>query len=224
MHHPLYTPGTKGKTLLAIGDSLTAASENYGGDYGNPSFLSVLKEELELSEVINRGIGSTCLARSADVRGGGNSFIERYERGEFDFSKADLCYIWYGHNDQCQKILLGAPGTDDVSTWRGALRYTMTELSQKFEGRAIFVTPLSVGEGLWPHPENTTLRDFRDSLIELCIQFGFPYIDVYGACRITPTNCDPKYGYTRDGIHMAQKGYSRLLDLFVPALRSLCGE
>ncbi len=219
MKHPLYNPGTKGKTLLAIGDSLTAASENYGGDYGNPSFLTVLQAELELAGTINAGIGSTCLARSSP-----NNFIDRYERGEIDFSKADLCYFWYGHNDQCQKILLGSPDSTDVTTWRGAIRYTMTELSQKYEGRALFVTPLSVGEGLYPHPEQATLRDFRDSLIELCIEFGFPYLDVYGACQINRTNCDPKYGFTRDGIHMTQKGYSRLLDLFIPALRSLCGE
>lgn len=194
----------EGYTLQAIGDSLTFASENVNYNGGH-NFLSKLKAWLQLETVLNKGIGGSCLANN-----GASSFVQRLINNEF-LKTSEINTIWYGHNDQANNIAIGDYNSDDATTFNGALNFVMPKILKEWSGRTIFVTPSAAEEGSYTGNNSATIRDFRDALIEKCIQYGFQYLDVYGASQINKHNYNL---YCYDGIHYNQKGYDIISTMF----------
>ena len=194
---PLYSfaasTALKGKTIIALGDSLT----DYGGDYAYATVLG--KSQYLGTPVINAGVGgdTTRLA-----------FSRFYE--DVLSKSPDVVTICLGMNDQACLIASGMPNTP-FDVYREHLTYFANKLHE-IDCDVIFVTPqpVVVGTGFYPEGGGQYgldygygyMDDFCNIMREVALDTGSNIVDIFYECDFV----DVKKIVSSDGIHQTNYG------------------
>ncbi len=180
-----------GKTWCSFGDSIT------GYDYYQP----LVKNALKLTNYTNMGVGGSSIAEQ--YAGQSAAFCNRYATIAGGY---DIITIMGGTNDFGKDIPLGTKGNGDKTTFYGGLEALLSGIKTSFPTTPIlFYTPLqrdyfgtSQEISGMTNGNGNTLREYRDIIIDCCIDAGIPVFDLYGAGGLYPENV---HNWTIDGLH-----------------------
>ncbi len=183
----------QGKTIVAVGDSLT----DYGGDYAYASVLS--QSDYLGTPVVNAGVGGDTT----------RLVMNRFDKDVLALNP-DVVTICLGMNDQACLIASKTPNTP-FETYREHLTYFATEL-KKIDCDVIFVTPqpVVVGEGFYPEGGGEYgldygygfMDDFCNIMREVALDTDSQIVDINYECDFV----DVKQIVSSDGIHQTNYG------------------
>ena len=204
----------EGLKINFLGDSIT---EGCGASCPDKIYHAVLKQNANLKEARNYGIGGTRFALqktktipllddSVDV----NSFCERFDQMDDD---ADIVVVFggtndYGHGD----APIGGFSDRTPDTFYGACHYLFRGLIKKYLGKTIIImTPLhrlfetrntgeveTVGIG--------TLKEYVDIIREVAEYYSLPVLDLFSTSGMQPEIEEIKENYMPDGLHPNDNG------------------
>jgi hypothetical protein len=196
----------------ALGDSIT----NFG------EYQTYVNNRLNLNVMRNYGVPGTNMA---DTTGSDSqAFVNRYSGMDND---AQVITVLGGTNDWGNSVLLGADGTYDKSTVKGAVRTIIEGLLTKYPSAYIvwMIMPYRIDASAWggAHPgqnnNGDTLANFADAIITICKQYGIPYIDLL---RESGWNSLNYASWLRDGVHPSNPaGMQRIASLLVNQFRKI---
>lgn len=208
-----------GKRFGFLGDSLMAG-------YGNPnnySFVIKLAELLGLESYdLNAISGSTVSNVSTTESATCMGMAERYVQ----LSECDAYMIFGGTNDYGMRPCPIGEKTDDcLTTFYGALNILLKGMMEKFPGKPIyFLTPLhrqkdkvELGEDTLPNKYGHNLNDYREAIIDRCLNYGVKYIDCF-QFKFNPNIEAVKALYFQDAAHLNVLGADEFALTLVPIL------
>lgn len=195
-----------GKKINCLGDSITFGAGNDGH-----SWADELAELFPESEIRKYGICGSTLSRFEERS---DAFVERYHEMEMDY---DLCIVYGGVNDYNHALPLGEIGDHGPDSFYGALDLLITELlAARPEGEVMFITPMKTRDFKdYPHwnTENAAgyrLKAYRDAIVEVCMQYSIPVLDLFSMSGITADIPEMKQLIQPDGLHPSRLGYLRM--------------
>lgn len=173
-----------GKKIAFVGDSITRGQAGMTPDHGGWAKLIGVKNSMTWS---NFGVGGTCITK---VTGRTDSIIERLEGYSSDF---DFVLLQGGLNDTVQAInaigtiTTGYNATLDLFTFCGASEYMCKlALSKYSEKKVAFLINYNFGStdisGKW--------KTLSDLLVQICIKWGMPYLDLRSQSGFNISNND----------------------------------
>lgn len=191
-----------GKTLVALGDSLTrfgttaSGATSSTGEYTYPYYLST-NDYLGVP-VINVGVGGDTT----------NHVMARFEKDVLS-KNPDLVMICIGMNDQAAFVANGEPNIP-LETYRNNLVYFVTQL-QAIGSDVIFVTPSPVNTNSGYYVPGAYGLDysyghldaFCNAMREVAIEYGCSLVDINYECDFEDLN---KFIQVGDGIHHSDYG------------------
>lgn len=129
---------------------------------------------------------------------------------EIDFSKVKVLVIEHGTNDYTAgRVLDNAEDPEDIYTFGGALRLTITNLQEAYpQLKIVLVTP----DFCWVSGyDDCTVQDFGHGTMEDYVDLELDIADAYGIDVIdvfhnVGFNADNIIGYTEDGLHLNEEG------------------
>lgn len=140
-----------------------------------------------------------------------------------NFSKIDFITIAYGTNDYTAAKELDNPDNpEDVTTYKGALRYTLRKFYEAYPNLKILV--VSPMYRVWHNPDgsflidsdkktynlaNNTLPDFVKATKEVCQEYKTPFVDQYNSLGINQVNRLSFYTVA-DGTHPNESGRKKV--------------
>lgn len=207
---PSYITFPKGKKITILGDSIT-----YGYDGTDASLVSkpyplLIKELLGASSVYNYGMSGSTIGgggSSTSIKGSTPMNI-RYA----DMLDADYVLVLGGVNDYCASAIpLGTKGDSTNQTFYGALKILIEGLITKYPSSRIgFMTPLRKQGDIATNSHGSTLKEYRNAIIEMCEDYCIPVLDLYtkGGCH--PENATWRTNNLPDGLHPNQSYYEKL--------------
>lgn len=153
-------------------------------------------------------------------------FVERMNAlTQVDFSKVEVLIIEHGTNDYNSGKRVDNPeDAYDVTTFGGALRYSLTLLQEKYPDiRIVVMSPIYCALGTDKNQQcyNTSYGEggILDEYVELeqqiCQEFGVEWIDAYHGSGIWEDNVDI---YMGDALHPRMKGHELLANLIADHL------
>ena len=186
----------KGKKINFLGDSIT---EGCGTTENDKIFLNVLKEECELKEARNYGIGGTRIAHQEPVNFG-EAFCVRYKEMDDD---ADVIVVFGG------------------TTFYGACRVLIEGLIEKYpNSEIVFMTPLHRTNEINSEEKKNLgteyisavnpLKKYVDVIKEVCEYYSVPVLDLYSVSGIQPNVDVIKELYCPDGLHPNDLGHIKI--------------
>ena len=196
-----------GKKGVFLGDSLTYG---YGLSDRTKTYCYTIKEELGLREIKTYGISGSTIAN------GQNSMAERYAEMDDD---ADLVCVFGGTNDYgMHPTSIGEKTDTDNTTFYGGLNILMPGLMAKYPSATIvFFTPLhrqfsktNMNNDYTQNSKGHILNDYRDAIIDRCMYYSVPYIDIYTLSGLNPNIAENKAAYFLDIAHLNVAGHKRL--------------
>ena len=207
---PNYITFPKGKKITILGDSIT-----YGYDGTDASLVSkpyplLVKELLGASSVYNYGMSGSTIGGggSGTTYSGSTPMNIRYA----DMVDADYILVLGGVNDYCASAIpLGTKGDSTNQTFYGALKILIEGLINKYpSGRIGFMTPLRKQGDTTTNSHGSTLKEYRNAIIEMCEDYCIPVLDLYtkGGCH--PQNATWRTNNLPDGLHPNQSYYEKL--------------
>lgn len=203
-----------GKTMVCVGDSITAGSGT------TQTYWAMLKEILGLSKMTGMGVGGSCVSAKSDYGTGNSPLITRYK----NIPEADLITIFMGTNDWGHETPLGTiEDTTDVSFY-GALNVIIPDLMTMHpNARIIWITPMHrygfgtskiLGKAFtYDHIANGkghTLKDYVDAIKDVCGRYSIPIIDLYSMSGLHPSIAAHKSTYMPDGLHPNKAGHAKM--------------
>jgi lysophospholipase L1-like esterase len=210
----------KGKTINALGDSITSES------FTSPTWWRIISERTGAS-FNNYGISGARIAVSQDRT---DSFVER--EATLD-DNADCVIVMGGTNDH--STTRGSWDSTDTTTLYGALNVLIENMLKRFAGKPIlFCTPIhianSVGSDM-PNP-NALLTEKTDSdtlslqlraeaIKAKCAQFGIPCLDLYSGSGINGIDENRVYYRKNDIYHPSEIGMKRMANIIQAELEKL---
>lgn len=155
-------------------------------------------------------------------------FKERMEGlSNIDFEQVDVLIIEHGTNDyNCGRTLDNQENPYDVTTFGGALRYTLQLLQDKYpDMQIVLMTPVYCELGA-DRTELCYMRDYGAGTLDAYVQlekqiaedFDIPYIDAYSDSGIWENNADE---YLYDGLHPNMEGIALLGNFVAEQLQEL---
>lgn len=137
----------------------------------------------------------------------------------------DIVIVEGGRNDFCQRVALGEDGSFDTKTFKGAVRYLLTKLKDKYPNAVI------IGVTIWDYyteEENQqnyklgyswTCSEYGKAFIKVCEDTGTPYIDAMDKIAIgvdvTDATFRQKYCMAVDDrSHLNSEGMKKVLPIF----------
>lgn len=196
-----------GKKAVFLGDSLTYG---YGLSDRTKTYCYTIKEELGLREIKIYGISGSTIANEQ------NSMAERYAEMDDD---ADLVCVFGGTNDYgMHPTSIGEKTDTNNTTFYGGLNMLMAGLMAKYPSATIvFFTPLhrqfsktNMSDDYTKNSEGYILNDYRDAIIDRCMYYSVPYIDIYTISGLNPNIAENKAAYFLDIAHLNVAGHKRL--------------
>lgn len=191
--------------IACLGDSLTAASKNSGSESSSDlSYPAVLKEQLNLKEVYNLGIGGSSIGRYWD-----KPFVDRYTEIPED---ADIILVMGGTNDgfAASAKELGSLEERKKRTFYGDTDELMRGLKERYpKAEIIFVTPpsnvlhdylMSQRDYLLPQ------LNYVDAIKQLAAEYDISVIDLYNSNILDTHDGKIITEYMPDGVHGNQAG------------------
>lgn len=216
----------KGKKINFLGDSIT---EGCGTTENDKIFLNVLKEECELKEARNYGIGGTRIAHQIPVDPA-DAFCVRYKEMDDD---ADVIVVFGGTNDYGHgKAPMGEFCDKTIFTFYGACRVLIEGLIEKYpNSEIVFMTPLHrLNEINSEEKKNlgteyisavNPLKKYVDVIKEVCEYYAVPVLDLYSVSGIQPNVDVIKELYCPDGLHPNDLGHIKIKNKLKAFLKNL---
>ena len=212
------TDRLKGKTLVALGDSLI-----YGNLLGNEATWPNKLGKKHGMIVYNHGINGNTVAWVAQG-GSKKPMCERYAEME---DGADYVAVLGGANDHRLNVPIGADSDETASTFKGALNLLIKGLTAKYpRAKFLFLTNY--------HRKNS-LNDlgldeaaYVDAMKTICAKWSLPCFDNYrnsGLSLLNPARAAwADEGMVLDGKpnrHFSEEAYDWLLPLYESLLAGL---
>ena len=168
----------KGKTLVAIGDSLFE-----GNLLGKPYTWVNKMATVHGMYVYNYGKNGNTLAKQ-ERETANAPMCERYEKMH---PEADYVVVLGGANDKRLDVPIGENDSTDPTTFKGALRQMILGLTAKYpKAKILFMTNYN----RWPSKNALGLSDidYVDAMLEICALYAIPCFDNYRQSGISFQN------------------------------------
>lgn len=168
----------KGKTMVAIGDSLFE-----GNLLGKPYTWVNKMATVHGMYVYNYGKNGNTLAKQ-ERETANAPMCERYEKMH---PEADYVVVLGGANDKRLDVPLGENDSTDPTTFKGALRQMILGLTAKYpKAKILFMTNYN----RWPSKNALGLSDidYVDAMLEICALYAIPCFDNYRQSGISFQN------------------------------------
>lgn len=200
----------EGITFSVIGDSYLAGK---GLDDKSSVWPALLATKYNMVYK-NYGVNGSTISNYAGENY--NPMVDRYD--EIANNNPDIIIVEGGRNDYNQDVPMGEDGSLDTKTMKGAVRFLITKLQEKFPNALIIgVTCWEVG-GL-PNEQGYTCSDYGRALIDVCKELGVPYINAMDSdamgVYMTDATFRRQYCISFDDIsHLNKEGMKLVLPAF----------
>lgn len=202
----------KGKKVCFLGDSIT-----FGVGPSDDSLIyhALLSKEMGFT-AYNYGLSASCIARKVESVYDIWDKMPMCLRVEDIPDDCDLLVIFGGTNDYGRAIpLSGREGTDDLFTFRGALKHLLTRAKERLpNAKTLFMTPFpranaekSLGF------DSAPLDSYVKEMYRLCNKFSVLVCDLYSLVPLDPKNQEHIRGYFPDGLHPNDVGHRIIADI-----------
>ena len=215
----------EGKTIVCIGDSITAG---VGTTVGVNDYVTLLGEKLG-ANTVRKGVSGTVLCTDGHRKCNIDMLTKE------NISGADIVTIFMGINDWANATenyySLGTLGSDDTSTIYGAVDMwcrrikELQELEEFKDTKFYFMTPVitswnnSVTSAKsWDQTKTNicgyTLRDLCDAIIKTSSLYEIPVLDLnyYSGIYYISSEDNNVSDTGGDGVHPSPKGHSYIAD------------
>ena len=200
----------EGITFSVIGDSYLA-----GKGLADPSSVWPALLATKYNMVFeNYGMNGSTISNYAGANY--NPMVERYD--QIEENNPDIIIVEGGRNDYNRDVPMGEDGSLDTNTMKGAVRYLITKLQEKFPDTLIIgVTCWEVG-GL-PNEQGYTCSEYGDAFIEVCEALNVPCINAMDSdtmgVYMTDASFRRQYCVSYDDIsHLNEEGMKLVLPAF----------
>lgn len=187
----------QGKKWVAHGDSITYYSRNYEQyvEYAN-NYLYC-----DLTNLGNPG--TTMALRNSEtvdaVTDKDDKLSMAYLSSVTDYSKYDVCTIFFGTNDMSSNVPIGTVDSTDEKTYLGALNKSIQRMyASNHKLKILLITPIYRIE-----ETNLGLDAYRTALNDFGKKHGIPVINMHELCNINAFNSN---GTLLDGLHPTGTG------------------
>lgn len=193
-----------GLKINFLGDSITSG---WGTSSKDKVFHALLKENVNLLEARNYGVGGTRLAEHISDAGNGPSFSDRFSEMDDD---ADLIVVFGGTNDYGHsEVDIGKFEDKTPNSFYGACHYLFSNLIKKYLGKPIVImTPLHRVNEKNVNSKGGTLKDYVNIIREVAEYYSLPVLDLYAISGIQPEISEIKEKYMPDGLHPNDEGHA----------------
>ena len=208
----------KGKTMVAIGDSLFE-----GNLMGKPYTWVNKMATVHGMYVYNYGKNGNTLAKQ-ERETANAPMCERYEKMH---PEADYVVVLGGANDKRLDVPIGDNDSTDPTTFKGALRQMILGLTAKYpKAKILFMTNYN----RWPSKNALGLSDidYVDAMLEICALYAIPCFDNYRQSGISFQNPN-QLAWMDEGLalgrpenhHFTAEAYDWLLPKYAALLAGL---
>ena len=187
----------KGKTWVAMGDSITASSVSYANQLANRHGANLVKHARDGARVHRYTAESTWLV-----------LAEEYQNITVT---PDIITIAGGTNDPMDVGQVGTFDDRTVNTLYGALHVLLSGLRAKFTDAKIgYISPIPRDDMRYIEGDMTSFAYVRTKAIrEVCAYYGVPvWIGAFEFGANPADNADFKNKYMTDGLHPNQLGHA----------------
>ena len=197
------------KTILCLGDSLTAGRGASLDEYGNGiGYANYIADYLDC-DVLKYGVGGSTIGTYQ-----GDSFCYRYE----DMAdEADIIIVFGGVNDFLTNKNFGDESLTE-GTYTGDLNKLMNSLRDEYPDSDIFFVTIyrnQAEEALDVTPEHS-LSDYMDWQKKLAGDYDIEVIDIYNTYYLDGHDQNNYSNYFFDTVHLNDDGY-RILGKYLSA-------
>ncbi|MBQ9731452.1 MAG: hypothetical protein IJV94_05060 [Bacilli bacterium] len=223
--NPLEDSYFEGKTIVCIGDSITAG---VGTTVGENDYVTLLGERLR-ANTVRKGVSGTTLCTDGSRKCNIDMLTKENIAG------ADIVTIFMGINDWANATSsyysVGEAGSKDTSTIYGAVdmwckRIEDLQKEEEFKNtKFYFMTPVITSwnnsvtsKKSWDQSKENicgdTLRDLCDAIIDTCNEYKIPVIDLnYYSGIYYISDDDNNVAETGgDGVHPSPKGHEYIAE------------
>ena len=141
-----------------------------------------------------------------------------------DLSKVSYLGLEYGANDYAYNCPIGHASDVDCGTFKGALNYSLSKLSDAFPNLRMFLitpswrlTTKELDSDTNPNDIGLFLKDYVDALIDVAERYHIPCLDMW---RTLGINIHNYKALTIDGIHPNDEGAVRRADVISSFIRA----
>ena len=210
----LYTNKSKYAKLnyCALGDSITKGENSL--DSYNPMigqrYTDLAKDYFGFNKVTNLGLGGSRITRHTVGENTKYGMIDRLEQIPKD---TDILCVFGGTNDFGGNVRIG-DGNSDLTTFKYTIKNMISTIFRHFPKiKLYFITPIHRNDKMpdnIPNSAGHTLKDYVDTIKEVCEFYGVPVLDLYNIYGISPFIDSQKNMYMPDGLHPIPIGMERL--------------
>lgn len=208
----------KGKTIAALGDSITANGNDLGVSSSHSAWRQFVYKILLLSAVVvNNGIGGT------RVSGSGENAMWQDARINAISIDSDVVLFNGGMNDWGGNAAIGTADSTDTDTFMGALNVVAQKLLARFPAKRIIWMTTTYGRNNNNNGDLNTLglttRDYAKAIRTIAQKYGFPVIDLAAECGWNEINY-ATYLNEENGvyIHPNRAGGKRIAEVIIGRL------
>lgn len=216
----------KGKKAVFLGDSIT---EGHGTSGAEHIYVSLMKQRLGLSDVVNYGIGGTRIAKQQIPSAVARHDLDFVSRADEMDEDADLVVVFGGTNDFGHgDAPFGKLSDRTADTFCGACHVLFEKLMNKYpQAQIVVMTPLHRsnednprGDGNKPE-DVATLSEYVDCIKVIARGFSIPVLDLFAVSGIQPKLEIMREHFCPDGLHPNDAGHIRIADRLEGFLKTL---
>ena len=187
----------QGKKWVAHGDSITYYSSNY------EQYVKYANNYLYCNLTNLGNPGTTMALRNSEtvdsVTDKDDKLSMAYLSTVTDYSKYDVCTIFFGTNDMSSNVPIGTVDSEDEKTYLGALNKSIQRMyASNYKIKILLITPIYRIE-----ETNLGLDAYRTALNDFGKKHGIPVVNMHELCNINAFN---KGGTLKDGLHPTGTG------------------
>lgn len=202
----------KGKTFTVIGDSYLAGN----GLDKNLVWPALLAKKYDMV-FNNYGMNGSTMSNYVTSN---NPMVVRY--ADMTNNNPDIVIIEGGRNDYNKNVPIGENGSTDTKTMKGAARFLITKIREKYPNALIIcLTVWEVGGS--KNAAGNYCSDYGKALLEVCADMNVPCINAmdqaYTGVKMTDANFRSKYCMNANDIsHLNADGMKLVFPVFEKAI------
>ena len=177
-------------------------------------YTDLAQEYFSFRETVNLGKGGSRITRHTQNEDDKYGMIDRLDTIPWD---TDVLCVFGGTNDFGGNVKIGSIDSYDYTDFKFCVNEIIkTVLSVYPNIKMYFITPIHRNDWL---PDNTpngaghTLKDYVDTIKEVCEMYGIPVLDLWSIYGISPHIESQKNMFMPDGLHPIPIAMKRLAEL-----------
>ncbi len=213
----------KGKTVLCLGDSVTAGAL---ASSAKKNFVSVLAR-LSGAKVVNYGAGGSRIARQRKPSENPRLDRDFLLRADEMQSNADYVVVFGGTNDFGHgDAPLGCITDTDTASFYGCVYCLFEKLYSKYpNAKIVAITPMHrVSEYIRCEKGDVEipLSDYVRAIKEVSAKLSVPVLDLYSSGNLIPDiPANKQLFFAEDGLHPNDEGHKRIAERLYKFILSL---